>query len=323
MDDEVGGTRGGSVGDMRTLHYWSRVSFYFLVGGGVAWVALGVLRLHRGLSWYQLDELTGSTRAVSDLSWGIACMALAVLSFFIAGRLQLDVVSVFRQMRFQVPREKLAVYGLLGFPLGLVVSGVLLVLVNFKLSHPEFLPSHAEAYPEVFYVAKPPPSRGEVGGGEAGGGEAGGGEAGGGEVVAPEPATPSTALLVEGGPPPTLVHAPPPGPVPGAPVPAIYEEVAVETAQAPAAQWPVPGEAQPVAAIYEEVPAGAAYATAAPPAPEPDAVVAIIEDAPPQPAGFEEVAPAATVQELPEETTAPKDIKTAHEELMRKLLGKG
>ena len=295
MDDEVGGTRGGSVGDMRTLHYWSRVSFYFLVGGGVAWVALGVLRLHRGLSWYQLDELTGSTRAVSDLSWGVACIALAVLSFFIAGRLQQDVVSVFRQMRFQVPREKLAVYGLLGFPLGLVVSGVLLVLVNFKLSHPEFLPSHAEAYPEVFYAAQPPPSREEAGGPAA---------------AAPAVAAPATEPLVEVGPPPTLVYATPPQPAPTAPFPAMYEEVAVGTVPAPATvQQPVLGEAQPVAAQYEDIPAGAA----APPPPEPAPVMAV----------FEEVAPAATVQELPEETTAPKDIKTAHEELMRKLLGKG
>ena len=308
MDDEVGGTRGGSVGDMRTLHYWSRVSFYFLVGGGVAWVALGVLRLHRGLSWYQLDELTGSTRAVSDLSWGIACIALAVLAFFIAGRLQLDVVSVFRQMRFQVPREKLAVYGLLGFPLGLVVSGVLLVLVNFKLSHPEFLPSHAEAYPEVFYAAQPPPTPEAV--------------AGEGAMVAPAAAAPGTEPLVEVGPPPTLVYAPTPQEAAPVPVPAIYEDVGVEAAQAPAAQWPVPGEAQPVAAIYEEVPTGAADATAAPPAPEPDAVVAIIEEAPPQPAGFEEVAPPTPAQGQPEEAAAPKDIKSAHEELMRKLLGK-
>jgi uncharacterized membrane protein YidH (DUF202 family) len=301
MDDEEDGPRGGSVGDMRTLHYWSRVSFYFLIGGGVGWVALGVLRLYRGLSWYQLDELTGSTRAVSDLSWGIACMVLAVLSFFIAGRLQLDVVSVFRQMRFQVPREKLAVYGLLGFPLGLVVSGVLLVLVNFKLSHPEFLPSHAEAYPEVFYAAQPPPAP---------------------EAVAevPAAAAPATEPLVEVGPPPTLAYAPSQQPAAPAPIPAIYGEVIVEAVPAPAAlPQPSPGEAPPMAAAYEEVPTPGA----APPAEAPAPVIAVVAEAPAQPGGYEEVTPAATVQELPEETTAPKDIKTAHEELMRKLLGKG
>jgi hypothetical protein len=306
MDDEEGGPRGGSVGDMRTLHYWSRVSFYFLIGGGIAWAVLGLLRLYRGLSWYQLDELTGSTRAVSDLSWGIACMALAVLSFFIAGRLQLDVVSVFRQMRFQVPREKLAVYGLLGFPLGLVVSGVLLVLVNFKLSHPEFLPSHAEAYPEVFYAAQPPPAPEAAAEAQASG--------------APATAAPATEPLVEVGPPPTLVYASPSQPAAPAPIAAIYEDVTVEAAPAPTAlPQPAPGEAPPVAAVYEEVHAPFAALPTERPAP----AVAIAEGAPVQPGGFEEVAPAATVQELPEETTAPKDIKTAHEELMRKLLGKG
>ena len=308
MDDEEGGPRGGSVGDMRTLHYWSRISFYFLIGGGIAWVALGVLRLYRGMSWYQLDELTGSTRAVSDLAWGIACVALAVLSFFVAGRLRLDIISVFRQMRFQVPREKLAVYGLLGFPLGLVLAGVLLVLVNFKLSHPEFLPSHAEAYPEVFYAAQPPPAPEAVAEAPTEG--------------APAAAAQSTEPLVEVGPPPTLVYAQPPQPTAApAPIAAIYEEVGVEAAaQAPAAlPQPAPGEAPPMAAAYEEVPAPGA----APPAEGPSPVVAVVDVAPAQPETFEEVAPAATVQELPEETTAPKDIKTAHEELMRKLLGKG
>jgi len=305
MDDEVGGTRGGSVGDMRTLHYWSRVSFYFLVGGGVAWVALGVLRLHRGLSWYQLDELTGSTRAVSDLSWGIACIALAVLAFFIAGRLQLDVVSVFRQMRFQVPREKLAVYGLLGFPLGLVVSGVLLVLVNFKLSHPEFLPSHAEAYPEVFYAAQPPPTPEAV--------------AGEGAMVAPAAAAPGTEPLVEVGPPPTLVYAPSPQPSDPAAIPAIYEEVGLEAAPAPATlPQAAPGEAPSLAAVYEEIPAAAGGPVTSEPAP----VVAVVEDVPVQLGTFEEVAPPTPAQGQPEEAAAPKDIKSAHEELMRKLLGK-
>jgi len=304
--DEEGGPRGGSVGDIQALHYWSRVSFYLLILGGVAWVALGVYDLYRGLSWYQRDELTGSTSAVSDLSWGIACMALAVLSFFIAGRLRLDIISVFRQMRFQVPREKLAVYGLLGFPLGLVLAGVLLVLVNFKLSHPEFLPSHAEAYPEVFYAVQPPPAPVTIAEAPA--------------SRAPATAAQMTEPLVEVGPPPTLVYAPVPQPAAPGPIPAIYEEVIVEAAPAPPVlPQQLAGEAPPMVAAYEEVPAPGT----APPTEGPAPVIAVVEEAPAQPEGFEEVAPAATVQELPEETTAPKDIKTAHEELMRKLLGKG
>jgi len=306
MDDEEGGPRGGSVGDIKALHYWSRISFYLLVGGGIAWVALGVYRLYRGLTWYQLDELTGSTSAVSDLSWGITCMALAVLSFFIAGRLRLDIISVFSQMRFQVPREKLAVYGLLGFPLGLVLAGVLLVLVNFKLSHPEFLPSHAEAYPEVFYAARPPPEVEEAPSGPVAG--------------VPAAAEAVTEPLVEVGPPPTLVYAPPTQPGAPAPIPAIYEEVGVEAAPAPTTlPQPVPGEVPPVVAMYEEVPP----ASTAPPMEGPEPVIAVVEEAPAQPEYFEEVAPTATVQELPEEAMAPKDIKSAHEELMKKLLGKG
>ena len=305
-DEEV---RGGSEPDIRTLHYWSRVAFLLLVCGGIVWAALGVLRLYRGLVWYELDDVTGSTASVDDLSWGVACLVLAVLAFLTAGRLQLDIVSVFGQRRFQVPRDRLVVYGMLGFPFGLVGAGVLLVLVNVKLSRPEFLPSHAEAYPEAMpgYVlarteaeeaalvpraaaelpplemAQPPPSE---------------------MVMMPVgPAQPAAAPL-----PPPMPLAAAAAAAEAAPVVAVYEEL-----PAPPTAVPPPVEAAPVAAVYEEMPAPAA---AAPVAVQESPVVAVFEEVAPEPA------PPGAPPPPVEEPVAPKDIKSAHEELMRKLLMK-
>jgi hypothetical protein len=301
-DEEV---RGGTEPDIRTLHYWSRVAFLLLVCGGIVWAALGVLRLYRGLVWYELDDVTGSTASVDDISWGVACLVLAVLAFLTAGRLQLDIVSVFGQRRFQVPRDRLVVYGMLGFPFGLVGAGVLLVLVNVKLSHPEFLPSHAEAYPEAMpgYVlaraeaeetalvpraaAELPPL----------------------EMARPPPS--EMVMMPVGTAQPAAAPQPPPVPVAGgtaaetAPVMAAYEEL-----PAPPGAAPPPAEAAPVAAVYEEMPAPA------PAALEEAPVVAAYEEIIP------EIAPQAAPPPLVEEPVAPKDIRSAHEELMRKLLMK-
>ena len=304
--DEGEQVRGGTEADIRSMHYWSRVAFILLVCGGILWAGLGVLRLYRGLHWYELDDITGSTASVDDLFWGVTCLVFAVLAFLTSGWLQRDIVSVFGQRRFQVPRDRLVVYGMLGFPFGLVGAGVLLVLVNIKLSHPEFLPSHAEAYPEAMpgYVisreqgeepplvpraaaelpplemAQPPPSEMvmmPVGPGQQAG-------------APPPPPPPVEAPLIaayEELPPPTAAATPPPE---GVPVAAVYEEM-----PAPA---PVPAavEEVPVAAVYEEVAPGPYPG----PSPEPSP-----QQAPPPP----EQGPAP-----------PKDIKSAHEELMRKLL---
>ncbi len=294
VDEDAGGeVRGGTESDIRTLHYWSSRAFLFLVAGGIVWAALGVLRLHRGLVWYELDDVTGSTASVTDLSWGVACLVLAALSFLTAGRLQLDIVSVFGERRFQVPRERLAVYGMLGFPFGLVGAGVLLVLVNVKLSHPEFLPSHAEAYPEAMpgYVLtkvgeeEPPP-------------------------LVPRSAAELPPLGMAQPPPSEMVMmpvipgqplaAPPAAPEPPA-VGAIYEEM-----PAPGGTAPPPEEAAPVLAVVEEMPAP---------------VAAVVEEAPVT-AVYEEVVPELAPAPPPQEAPPPKDIKSAHEELMRKLLKK-
>ena len=299
-EDEEG--RGGTESDVRTLHYWSRVAFLLLLCGGIVWAALGVLRLHRGFTWYELDDITGSTAAVDDLSWGVACLVLAALSFMTAGRLQLDIVSVFGQRRFQVPRERLLVYGMLGFPFGLVGAGVLLVLVNVKLSHPGFLPSHAEAYPEAMpgYVlakaeAEEPPLVPRAAA-----------ELPPLEMAQPPP---SEMVVVPVGPSQRGAEPAPPIAAPAAagaaPVVAVYEEL-----PAPAAAAPPPVEAAPVAAVYEEMPAPA---------------VAAVGEAPVA-AAYEEVVAESAPQPAPpppsEAVAAPKDIKSAHEELMRKLLKK-
>ncbi len=302
---------GGTESDIRTLHYWSRVAFLFLVAGGVVWAAIGVLDLHRGLTWYELDDVTGSTQSISDLSWGVVCVVLAALSFFVAGRLNRDIVSVFGERRFQVPRERLMVYGMLGFPFGLVGAGVLLVLVNVKLSHPEFLPSHADAYPEAMPVVymppptEPAPAPAPVPGGPAPAVVDGMVElpAVQGPVVAPPQPTPGV---------PGPAVAPPPAPAEEGPVVmAMVEEVPTGApAPSPEAEVPAVVEAPPAEAVYEEVPMPVA--------------VGEVAEAPPEEAveAFEEVpmaeAPVAPVEQAP----PPRDIKSAHEDLMKKLLRK-
>ena len=61
--------RGGAEGDIRSLFYWSRGAYYILAVAGVLWVVLGAYRLYVGLTWVDLDAMTGSTQATDDLAW--------------------------------------------------------------------------------------------------------------------------------------------------------------------------------------------------------------------------------------------------------------
>ncbi|NIP35331.1 MAG: hypothetical protein GWN18_10280, partial [Thermoplasmata archaeon] len=109
------------------------------------WIALGCVRLVEGLTWFSRDTDLGITTSTSNLVTAGALFIVAAATFLLARLVHLDIHQVFAQRRYQVPREKLLVYGILAIPFGLIVSGALLLLVNWKLSFPEFLPSHAEA----------------------------------------------------------------------------------------------------------------------------------------------------------------------------------
>ena len=334
-EDEV---RGGSEDDIRSLFYWSRSAFYVLVGAACLWIALGLYNLYTGLTWVQRDAHTGSTAAGSDIAWGMAYLAAAVLTFLLARWMQDDIVTVFGSRRYQVPRERLLVYSILALPFGFVIGGVLLVLVNVKLSSPEFLPSHAEAYPEGMpgWVLAVPTGK-EVTDEAVIDALAREG------LVEEEPALPDDSLMEASDTDlPSLAFEPQPAPPPWFPAAAFAPEAA-------------PGEAvpTPVAAIYEDVPVAAVVqpveeeipevmaiavepmpGTQQPPGaapPTPAVVGALVEEVPSGEGGgftFEPVAEGeeeftAIIEEVPpEEEERPRDTTVVHEELMSKLLGR-
>ena len=348
VEDELE-VSGGAETDIRRLFYWSRTAFFVLTAAAVVWVVLGVYNLYTGLPWVALDSRTGSTQASSDIAWGIVYLVAAVFSFLLARWLENDIIVVFGSRRFQVPRERLLVYSMLALPFGLVLAGVLLIMVNVKLSHPEFLPSHSEAYPEGMpgWVRQATPTGAMVE------------DAMVEELVGEEEKIQDEDALMEtpapdlqplafqprpGVPPPMptmaraeegLAEVPPPGLIAEAPVAAMVEPVAAMVEPVAAMVEPVDVEIPEVMAVVAEpTPVGA---------PPPAMVEAVVEDVPPEgdagllyeevPAEVEEFAlveevPAeveefALVEELPAEVEElPRDTEVAHQELMDKLLGK-
>ncbi len=325
--DEEPEVKGGSEGDIRSLYYWSRTAFMILIIAGAIWVALAAYRFYLGAIWYGRDWSSGSTSATTQILVGVAFIAAALVCFFLARRTNNEIVTVFSARRFQVPREKLLVYSILALPFGFIVPGLLLAFVNVKLSVPEFLPSHAEAYPEAMpgYVVVPK-----------------------GDMTKEMPLEePEEDLIPEDAP----KDLPPLG----------FESMDVSEEEAqPAPEFfgdlpAFPSSALPAAAPQE----------AAAPVPPPTAppMVAVVEDIPdedipevvaeivpvPQPTAYEEVPPEeaveavveAVVEEVPEEgeaegdfelimegdaegedEEAPKTIEEAHDQLLGKLLGK-
>ena len=325
--DEEPEVKGGSEGDIRSLYYWSRTAFMILIIAGAIWVALAAYRFYLGATWYGRDWSSGSTSATTQVLVGVAFIAAALVCFFLARRTNNEIVTVFSARRFQVPREKLLVYSILALPFGFIVPGLLLAFVNVKLSVPEFLPSHAEAYPEAMpgYVVVPK-----------------------GDMTKEMPLEGSEEDLIPEDAPKDL---PPLG----------FESMDVSEEEAqPAPEFfgdmpAFPSSALPAAAPQEAV------APAPPPAAPP--MEAVVEDIPdeeipevmaeitaeiapaPQPAVYEEVPQEevveAVVEEVPaevetegdfelmleegvegEDEEAPKTIEEAHDELLGKLLGK-
>jgi len=257
-----------------------------------------------------------------------------VLAFLLARWVQNDISSVFASRRFQVPREKLLVYGILGLPASFVTASVLLMLCNVKLSRPEFLPSHAEAYPATMpYAAFPmeetlraeramkgelPTPEEELAPTAVPGFEA--------MPVTEEEAMPAPAFFEEAPPQAALPQAappaapgPPPAPEPmaapsppaepAAPVAAYVEELPEE--EVLAAPTPVAAPAEPAVEAYvEEVP---------PPEEEPGFEL-VIEEGGEVEEGFELVELEAPAEEPPEEK--PATTKEAHEQLLGRLLRK-
>jgi hypothetical protein len=306
-----------------------------IVSAGI-WVALGAWRLYAGLTWLDRDRLTGSTQATADITTGIALFVVAAATIMIARLVYLDIVQVFAERRFQVPREKLLVYGILGLPFGFVVSGSLLLFVNIKLSHPDFLPSHAEAYPEAMpgfvHVPKAMLTT-EV---PVGGYEEPPLPEGAPMELAPlgfddvpvteEEALPAPEFFGEA-PEPAGPYEPLPQvvPEPAAPAPAIVEAMVEEVPMEEVPMEEVPEEGIP------EVVAEVAAPTAAPPMADHEEVEAYVEEVP------SEAAVEAVVEEVPsgdegdfelveevpaDEVEGPQSIEEAHEELLGKLLGK-
>ncbi len=321
--DEEPEVKGGSEGDIRSLYYWSRTAFMILIIAGAIWIALAAYRFYLGATWWGRDWSSGSTSATTQILVGVAFIAAALVCFFLARRTNNEIVTVFSARRFQVPREKLLVYSILALPFGFIVPGLLLAFVNVKLSVPEFLPSHAEAYPEAMpgYVVVPK-----------------------GDMPSEEP---EESLIPEDAP----RDLPPLG----------FESMDVSEEEAqPAPEFfgdlpAFPSSALPAAAPQETV--APAPPTMAPP------MEAVVEDIPdedipevvaeialaPQPVTYEE-APSeeageavieAVVEEVPEEgeaegdfelileedvegedEEAPKTIEEAHDQLLGKLLGK-
>ncbi len=321
--DEEPEVKGGSEGDIRSLYYWSRTAFMILIIAGAIWVALAAYRFYLGATWWGRDWSSGSTSATTQVLVGVAFIAAALVCFFLARRTNNEIVTVFSARRFQVPREKLLVYSILALPFGFIVPGLLLAFVNVKLSVPEFLPSHAEAYPEAMpgYVVVPK-----------------------GDMPSEEP---EESLIPEDAP----KDLPPLG----------FESMDVSEEEAqPAPEFfgdmpAFPSSALPAAPPQEAV------APAPPPTAPP--MVAVVEDIPdedipevvaeiaptPQPAAYEEVPQEevveavveAVVEEVPaegetegdfeliveedvegEDEEAPKTIEEAHDQLLGKLLGK-
>jgi len=324
------GMRGGSEGDIRSLYFWTRSAYYMLIISGALWAAYGLSRLWRGMTWWERDALVGSTRATFDITSGIAMLLAAVVTIMLARWVKLDVLQVFEQRRFQVPREKLLVWAILGLPLGFVVSGVMLLLVNWKLSFPEFLPSHADAYPDAMPGFVQVPAAALATGEPSAVYE--------GPVVpedaprelaplgfdlvpvteeeaqpapeffgeAPVPAGPYEPLPPETPPTPTT---PPVAPVmaqveelPEEEIPEVVAEIMEEARVPPSAS---PAE-EPVPAVYEEMEE----------VPAPARVAAVVEEAPEEDAG----ADFELIEEPPPEE--PRTIESAHEELLGKLLKK-
>jgi hypothetical protein len=321
--DEEPEVKGGNEGDIRSLYYWSRTAFLILIIAGAVWSALALYRFYLGASWYGRDWSSGSTSAATQILVGVVFVAAALVCFFLARRTNNEIVTVFSARRYQVPREKLLVYSLLALPFGFIVPGLLLAFVNVKLSYPEFLPSHAEAYPEAMPGYTMVPTAG------------------------------MTREMPLEGPEDDLIPEDAPKDLP----PLGFEsmEVSEEEAQ-PAAEFfsdmpAFPSSALPAAASEE----------AATPAPPPIAppMEAVIEEVPedeipevmaeitpaPPPTGYEEVPQEAVVEavveEVPEEgeaegdfelmleedvegedEEAPKTIEEAHDQLLGKLLGK-
>lgn len=333
--EETDGMRGGSEGDIRSLFYWSRSAFVTLVISTGIWIALGAWRLIEGLTWLDRDRLTGSTQATSDITTGLALLVAAFATVLLTRWVYQDIVQIFAVRRYQVPREKLLVYGILAIPFGFVVSGVLLLLVNWKLSFPEFLPSHAEAYPETMpgfvqvpkavlttevpvgaYDASVIPGEAPVELAPLGFDDVPVSDEEAQPALeffgdAPEPAGPYEPL-------PQVVPepaAPPPVPVeayveevpgeiseeiPGEDIP----EVLAVVAEPPAA--PVVADFQEVEAYVEEAPVEAMFE-------------AVVEEVPAEDEGDFEL-----IEEVPPEELAegPQTIEEAHEDLLDKLLGK-
>lgn len=328
---EEEGMRGGSEGDIRSLYYWSKSALWMLVVSGTIWIFLGLWRLLDGFTWLERDTDLSLLTSTSNIVTGVALMVIAAATFLLTRLLYLDVHQVFLQRRFQVPREKLLVYGILAIPFGFVVSGVMLLLVNWKLSFPDFLPSHAEAYPEAMpgFVQVPramlmteapvetheehlipseaPLELAPLGFDDVPVSEEEARPAPEFFGEAPEPAGPYEPL-------PPMVPEPAAAPAPSPiPTPAITEayveelpeeeipEVLAEIAAAP--QTPSPAGYEEVEPILEEVPVDAP-------------VEAYVEDVPGEEEGEFEL-----VEEVPAEVE-PRTIEKAHEELLGKLLGK-
>ncbi len=319
------GMPGGSESDIRSLFYWSRSALVMLVVSGVVWIALGCVRLVEGLTWFSRDADLGITTSTSNLVTAAALFIVAAATFLLARLVHLDIYQVFARRRYQVPREKLLVYGILAVPFGLIVSGVLLLLVNWKLSFPEFLPSHAEAYPEAMpgFVQVPramltaevpveayegpvlpeeaPTELAPLGFDDIPVSDEEAQPAPEFFGEAPEPAGPYEPL-------PPVIPEPAPAPPPAPAITEAYveevpeEEIPEVMAQVASPVAPVP-EA-PVTAVYEEVPTEAQ-------------VEAVVEEVPEgDEADFE------LVVEEPPEDEGPQTIEEAHEKLLGKLLGK-
>jgi hypothetical protein len=329
VDEE--GRPGGAETDIRSLFTWSRWAFSILVVAGILWICLGAFRIYEGLKWIELDTVTGSTQSDSDLAWGVSFMVAASVAFILARWVQQDIVTIFGTRRFQVPREKLLIYSMLALPFGFVVPGMLLIFVNVKLSYPEFLPSHAEAYPEAMPGFMMTPTEGLEGDVEEGA------EEDLEEDLVPEDAPeelaplefesmpvpqPIPAALPTGEAPPEQVAAA--APAAAAPPMAYYEEITDEEIPEEAIPEVVPQVVAPppMVAIVEEVVEEEPGAPtedlpeAVPIAVDEAEVTAIVEDVPPE-GEFELIE-----GEPPEEGEEPKTIEGAHEELLGKLLGK-
>ena len=311
--EEADGMRGGSEGDIRSLFYWSRTAYIMLIVSTGLWAVLGGWRLWVGLTWIERDQLLGSTQATSDIVTGIALFVVAAATIFLARLVYLDFVQIFAERRYKVPREKLLVYGILALPFGFIVSGSLLLFVNVKLSHPDFLPSHAEAYPEAMpgFVQVPRALLTQevpVGAYE--------------EALLPEGTPIELAPLGFDDIPVSDEEAQPAPEFFGdAPEPAGPYEPLPQTVPEPAAPPPALVEAYVEEVSEDEIPEVVATVAQPPTAPivaDYEEAEALVEELPTEDEGEFELVEEAP----PEEAERPQSIEEAHEELLDKLLGK-